>query len=319
MASVGEQAEHGIIPHTMPTNGTRPEMQKIEQDYRRNVAIVEARPKLEQVAIFAWLLLDVALIVYFFFTVVLYLVSGAFAETRSVASIGANAGVSHDAAASRVAQPLLTGDAAVLTRDTGAYDIYATVENVNTDWYAEVTYAFQDGDAVTDEASAVILPGETHYLTSLNYAAATRPSGMELVVKDVHWVRVDRHVIEDVAAFLVDHGNIVADSTYAADVTYENDVVGRSELTLTNATPYAYYAPEFVVLLKRGGTIVGINTVTVPRFEAGSTRDVDVHWFGSIPTSSTVEVIPAINYFDEDAYMDPQGEPAADRRDAGEE
>lgn len=300
----------------MVTTPPRPEIQQIEHDYRRNVAIVEARPKLVQAALFGWLLLDIALLLYFLISVILYLVAGSFAETRDIASIGQNAGVARDAAVARVAQPLLLADTRVLSRDAAAYDMYTTVENVNADWYATITYAFVDGTLTTPTQETTIMPGATQYVYALNVAAAARPAGAELVVADVAWTRIDKHDVADTAVFLAEHEDFVlSEGTYAPDVKLEKETVGRSSFTLQNASSYAYYRPTFLVLLKRGGAIVAINQVTVPQFLAGEVREMAVHWFGSIPTAGTVEAVPIIDYFDPDAFMDPEGVQGEDVRD----
>lgn len=282
-------------------------MQKIEQDYRRNVAIVEARPKLEQGLLFAWLLVDVALIAYFIVSVVLYLVAGSFTEVRSMATIAQNAGDLRDASLARAADPLVLGDVRVLVRDAGSYDVYATVENANNEWYVTFDYSFTDVDAAPQRAT--VMPGETAYVLALGIEAAARPSGAQLKIEHEVWTRVDRHTVPDTAEFLVAHSNFaLSEAAYAVDVALEKDTVGRSVFTLTNNTAYSYYDPEFVVLLKRGGTVVGVNTVTVPKLKAGESREVSVHWFGTAPTSASVEAVPSINYFDEETYMDPEGE-----------
>lgn len=61
--------------------------------------------------------------------------------------------------------------------------------------------------------------------------------------------------------------------------------------------------------------ISGINQVVVPQFVASQTREVEVHWFGAVPTSGSLELIPVINYFDKSAYSAPSGADGTDRRD----
>lgn len=300
------------MPHPQPT----PELQRIERDYRRDVTITETRPRIVQAALFLWALVDVALIIIFIVSVVLYVISGSFADERAFASVGQNAGVSHARAVDRTPDALFTDDARVLARGDGAYDMYAVVENPNGEWYATYTYSFESSTGTTTPIEGVIMPNETRYLVALNLATSARPSGAVLAIDELAWHRIDRHDVADIDAFLAERSNFVVDaSAYAVDVTLADESIGRSTFTVRNATPYAYFRPTFTVLLKKGGTVVGINQVTISEFLAGETRETAVHWFGAVPSGGTVELVPTIDYFDDAVYMDPSGSTDIDLRD----
>lgn len=291
------------------------ELHKIEREYQRDVVITNARPKLVSFGLFVWLLVDSALVVFFLVTVVMYLVSGSFTDQRLVATLDNNVASLHGAAVARAADPLLVGDARVLTHDTGVYDVYAVVENPNTDWYATFSYAFSD-DVSAEPATGFVMPGEKKHVLALGVELAAKPSGVNVEVTDVVWHRVDRHAVPNTEEFLVDHGNfVVTDERYDDSITIDQTKVGDATFTLTNNTAYSYYNPIFVVLLEHGGSVIAVNQVTVPRFMAGESREVTVRWFGQAPGAGTVTVVPAINYFDDEAYASPTGDAATDVRD----
>lgn len=291
------------------------ELHKIDREYQRDMTIVTARPKVVNFALFLWLLLDVGLIVFFLLSVVLYLVSGSFSDQRLVGTLDDNVEALHSAAAARLADPLLVGDPHVLTHDVAVYDVYAILENPNTEWYATFTYQFSD-DVMTEPVAAFIMPGEEKYLLALNVAMEKKPSGVTVAVDDVTWHRVDRHAVANTAEFLVEHENfVVTDSAYDDSVTIDKTKVGDATFTLTNNTPYNYYNPSFIILLKQGGSVIAVNQVSVPQFTAGEVRSMTVRWFGDAPSAGSVEVIPAINYFDEDEYAAPEGDVGEDIRD----
>ncbi len=291
------------------------ELQKIDRDFQRDSTITAARPKVMQLGLLLWLLLDVGLLLFFFLSVVMYVVSGSFKDQRLVGTFDDNVDALHDAAAARVADPLLVGDAHVLTHDVGAYDVYAVIENPNVEWYATFTYQFSD-DVMTEPVEAFIMPGEEKYLLALNSALASKPSSVTVTVDDVVWHRVDRHEVANTAEFLVEHANfVVSESAYDDSITIDTTKVGESTFMLTNNTPYSYYNPTFIMLLTHGNAVVAVNQVAVPSFVAGETRAVSVRWFGDAPGAGSVEVIPAINYFDEDSYAAPEGELRDDIRD----
>lgn len=296
------------------------EFANVERDYHRSVRVVGLRPKLLHAAFFAWALLDAALIIFFLVNVVAYVVSGSFAELRDIATIGQNAGALHDVSLARAAKPMLLGEVHVLARDTGSYDMYAEVENPNAEWYATFDYYFTAGTVHTARTEGSLMPSESRYLLGLNAASDKRPTGADLVVENFVWHRVDRHAIANTAEFLAARSNFVVDaSSYSVDVELKDKSIGRSLVTLRNASAYSYGEPAFVVLLKRSGVVVGVNQVTLSNYYTSETREVNVHWFGAVPTSGSVEVVPVINYFDESMYLDPPGEISEDLRDSLEE
>lgn len=236
----------------MAEQNLRPELQQIERDYQRDVTVLSARPKILQAGLLLWTLVDVALIIFFIVNVIVYIVSGSFTEQREIASIAANAGVANTIAQARMPESLVVDEVKILSRGDATYDLYATVENPNDDWIATLTYVVEYGQDAPKEKEAVILPMQEQYLLELNAEASSRPSGAELVVKDVTWERVDRHEVTDIPEFLTEHANFVVQSAeYAADVTVEQESIARSMFTVKNATPYTYYEPTFVVLLKK--------------------------------------------------------------------
>jgi hypothetical protein len=288
----------------------------IERRYKEGVTVTTWRPKLVIAGLVIWGVIDVVLVIFFLVTITTYVVQGSFDDSRSIGTIGQNAGVLHAAAVARLAKPILTNDAHVLTHDATTYDMYAVVENVNTEWYATFNYHFTAGQVTTPFALGNLMPSESRYLTALNVAAEKRPVGAQLVISDVVWHRVDHHEIVDTAAYLeVRNDWQVTDEVYAPDVVLAADTVGRSTFTLKNATAYSYFLPTFTVLLKRGGAVIGVNEVTLSQFMTGEARAVAVHWFGDIPTSGTVEVLPAINYFEAGVYTKPPSDVLTDPRD----
>ena len=59
---------------------------------------------------------------------------------------------------------------------------------------------------------------------------------------------------------------------------------------------------------------MGVNRTTLSALESGDEIEVAVNWFGSLPSVSSVEVVPEINLFDLDAYKALQGESTRDTR-----
>lgn len=300
-------------PSPSPVN---PELQAVEKQHRRETMVLNARPLLARIVLGVWVAIDAVLLVFFAWNVIGYLVSGSFAEMRSMAALGANVGVIHETIANDAAQDLVVKNVKTLRSSSTANDFYASLENPNTHWYATFTYQFTSGGVATDVYEGFVMPGEAKYLLAMNVKSETRSGSAEIALADIAWHRVNRHDVPDVATWLADHQNfVITNSAYTADVSIASSHVGRSSFTVKNDTPYGYWNPIFVVMLERNGTIVGINQATVERFAAGETRQVDVHWTGEIPSSGTNVVLANINFFDAAAYMMPDGNPATDWRD----
>ena len=293
-----------------------PEMRAIEQMHRRESMIVNARPFLARVFLGTWVAVDAVFLAVFAVVVVGYVVQGSFAELRQAGRLDDNLAAMRAASLERQAHDLEVGAPRVLASTSGAYDVYAIVENPNTEWYATFSYAFAWSDETSAVTDGFVMPGETKFLLALNVASGNKPSSPDITIADVAWHRVNRHDVADTAAWLVDHGNfLVTQTSHDADIELAEDRVARSLFTVENATPYSYWEPTFTVVLTRGGSVVGVHQATVSRFAGGDIRDVEVHWSGEIIPSGTLEVYPNINYFSENAYMTPSGEQATDVRD----
>lgn len=300
----------------MPNDFLSPELQTIEREHRRDVRIVEARPLLMRVGFATLVVVDIIMAIFFVVVIIGYIISGSFSDLRSMASLATNADEMQAIASQSRAKDMSVGSVKVLQGTDTSYDFYTLVKNTNSDWYATFTYVFSSGGTTSRIEDGFVMPGEEKYLMSFGNTAESRPSSVTVTIGELVWHHINRHEAPDVQAWLNEHRNFtVADATYSSDIGLANDKIGRTTFTLTNTTPYAYWTPQFTVILERAGAIVGVSKATVSEFSAGDVRSVEVRWYGELAASGTVTVVPDINYFDEDVYMPPQGMPANDPRD----
>jgi hypothetical protein len=214
------------------------------------------------------------------------------------------------------AQQLTLGSAKVVQGTPTSYDFFATVKNPNADWYATFTYSFSAGSILSRTEEGFVMPGESAYLLSLGVKADSRPSSPSISIENLVWHRVNHHDAPDVSAWLENHGNfLVTTPTYAADIALASASIGRTTFTVTNASAYSYWEPQFTVVLERAGAVVGVSQATLSQFMAGEVRNAEVRWYGDIPLTATATVIPRINFFDTSVYMSPQGSQGIDPRD----
>ncbi len=294
-----------------------PEFQEIEREHQRNIRIVEARPTLFRLLFIVSLVVDIALLAFFVIVVIGYLISGLFDDLRSMVKFSNNIGNFHAIAQQGSAQGLTIGSAKVLQGTPTSYDFYATIKNPNTDWYGTFTYTFTAGGITSRAENGFVMPGESTYLLSLGYPLEARPASPTVSVTNLVWQRVDRHVAPDLTAWLANHSGFkISTPTYAPDIDFATNKVGRTTFTVSNTTAYGYWVPQFTVILERAGAVVGVSRATITELDAGDVRLVDVRWYGELPPTATATVIPAINYFDEASYMPPRGTAGEDIRDS---
>lgn len=299
-----------------PQNPLDSQFQTIEKDHRRDAAIVSARPLLIRTFLGAWVVLDVALVVFFVVTVIVYLVSGSFTEMRNAATLGNNIAATRAISVNNAAEDLVVGSPRVLKSSETAVDFYVAIENPNDDWYATFDYVFSYNGGATESKTGYVMPSEEKYVITLNEKSDSRPSTADIEISNLVWHHVDRHDVADPESWLMDHGDFeISNATYGTDVELAEEEVGRSTFTVKNNSPYAYWEPTFTVILERNGAIVGLHQATVSRFSSGETEEVAVHWSGEVPTSATATLVPNINYFDADVYMSPSGSQGIDLRD----
>ncbi len=293
----------------IPQNPLAGEYREIESTYHRDVAILEARPKIEQWGLILWGMLDVALIVVFVIAVPVYIVSGSFTDLRQAASIIANSANTHSLVLAQAPESLSVGSAVSLAGDTGTTDFLADITNPNTNWYVSFSYTFSYEGGETELAQGFLNPGESEPLTSLHVTTNGLARNAQIIIRDISWHRVDRHVISDVSAFLAERNEFpISNIVSAADIVLGKNSVARTDFTVQNMTAYSYWEPKFIILLMRGGNPVAVQEATASQFSAGETRTVSVRWFQPIPTGASVKIVPAINFFDDGVYMNPKGE-----------
>ena len=285
------------------------EYQAIEGAYKRDVAILEARPKIEQWAFVLWGMLDVVLIGLFVLAVPVYIVSGSFDDRRQAARLLTNESNTHALVLAQAPASLELGVARSLAGEAGYTDFLAEVTNPNLHWSVtfDYTFVYEGGD--TGTYSGFLNPGETRPVTALHVKSTSVIRDSQLVIRNLAWQRVDKHKVPDVAAFLAERNEFpVSNVISAADIIIGKSSVARTDFTIQNLSAYSYWEPKFLIMLMRGGSPVSVQEATVTSFASGETRNISVRWFQPLPAGSTVKIVPAINFFDDEVYMNPLGE-----------
>ncbi len=182
-----------------------------------------------------------------------------------------------------------------------ATDLMLVIQNPNPNWAATVDYQFSMGEAQTQLASAVVLPGDIAYLVSTLRKTGLTPT---YSLSNVRWKRISSQDIPDFSVYRTDHLNFpVKDTTITPTVIPGKGTITRISFTISNATPWSYWNPNFIVLWLGGSDIRGVGQITFDQFRSGQTRTGDLTIFGNIGAIGQVQVIPQINILDPSVYM----------------
>lgn len=203
----------------------------------------------------------------------------------------------------RAAKPLEYGGVSVLATGSGRYDLYISVNNSNPEWWADIVYKFTSASWETEEQRGFILPGEEKPIIVFAQSSESVPRSVSFEMLEVNWHRVDRHAVGPYETWYQDRMSFdIRDITVLKDVEIDTKMIGRVSFTIENRGAYSFYDPDFIILLKRGASVVGVNSITLSSLEAGEIQNVAVNWFDPMPSSSKVEILPNINLFDDNIY-----------------
>jgi hypothetical protein len=212
------------------------------------------------------------------------------------------------------AEDYIEEDVTVISIGSDRYDFFTTLQNPNEDWWATFTYAFEVGDDRTDPVDSYVLPSGVAYLTELGVDSSVPIRNADLVIEDLRWRRLDHHLISDYDTWYEDRMNFVIENVAYETEDEFDETFGRTSFTIENDTAFGYYDVSLLVLLKRGSGVVGVNKTLLTDLESGEEAEVDLSWFGTLPSVSQVEVIPILPLFDIDTYKPAEGESSIDTR-----
>lgn len=196
----------------------------------------------------------------------------------------------------------------VINAGEGKYDLYTTVTNGNTDWWADFTYEFK-GDGMDGKTfRGMVLPSEKRALRRLAYASGRRPSSVQVEITDLRWHRIDHHAIQpDFATWAKERLDVrFSDVAFTPAAADDPLGVGKASFTAFNATGWGYHSLTFFVALYSGSRIVGVNQVIASDFFAGEHRKMEVAWFNELPNVTRVEITPEANLLDDNTYIAPK-------------
>jgi len=276
--------------------------------YRRIRWWLTHRASLRRLALFAWALFDVGLILFscqILFDA--FLGPSSLGEEQAVIALASAQGQSqrHAFVRAHAARPLVSGDPLLFPVRVSQADLYASLTNPNNDWYAYFRYWFVTSDGETKASDGFILPQEEKPLIELGTTfTSSKPSVQSLRIGSVRWYRLPRSIRGRYESWQGERiGFLIRHPSFSKDVLIGKETVARVSFLVSNQTAYGYRTPSFVVLLVRGSSVVGVSRATLSFLRAGEEREVSVHWTGPLPTVSRVRVVTDVDPFRADSYL----------------
>ena len=209
----------------------------------------------------------------------------------------------HDYTINHSADELKIGGVSVFSNGHDHYDFYTSITNPNQEWWADFTYQFVASNFETKIEKGFILPNENKPIIVFSELNDNRPHATKFKILKINWHRVNRHLVGNYDNWYRERMSFeIKKLTIEKGTKIDTKIINQVRFTVDNQGAYSFYDPEFLILLKQGSRVVGVNSVTLSSLTAGESQDVIADWFGDMPNSSKVEIIPNINCFDQSIY-----------------
>ncbi len=226
-------------------------------------------------------------------------------ESRIVQHIAQNE-LTLDTLLQTAPKPVQTSDISIFSATGNRQNFLVQMTNDNTQWWAEFTYHFTNGDVQTPDHKSYILPQSQRYLTELGWRGASFGNA-QLVIDNVRWHRISADVVgagKDYASFANDRNQLqLLNPEYKNDLTIGTQTIGRTNFTLTNPSGFGFWEVEITAILYRAGSAVGVTSIVERTIKPGETRPITIDWFENLPGVSKTELQANVNVLDPSVYL----------------
>lgn len=294
-----------------------PEIKETEKFYKRSRWWIGHREGLRRAGLGLWMFIDVLLVSFALWVMVdTFLISfeGERGLLRSM--LIENQTSLYENTQAEAAEPMrIEGTPTVLASSETAYDFLGFITNPNENWWADFSYQFTYGSGEeTELRTAFVYPGETRPVVALG-EEISRPSNVKLRIPDLRWHRIDPHAVADFDLWKSERLDLLVENAEFTSIGGgSDDTIGRSTFSVTNKSAFSYWSVPLTIMLKRGSSVIGVNTTMLEQLEAGEQAEIELSWFQPLPTVNEIEVIPTLNIFDGSVYMTPRAERSLDTR-----
>ena len=235
-----------------------------------------------------------------------YAVVGYYAD-QQMAEVLTRTTINYEALhATTGAQSLRISSPQLFQGTPGKYDFMVRVKNPNQRWLAWIEYKFVYVGGETQTRLAFVLPGAERLVAELGTTANSYPVDAQLVLTNSVWKNINPHAVSDVENFISSRLQFPVTEVQFTPASLALGLASNQvTFSLTNASPYSYWSPEFYVELLQGSETVGVLPLQFDRFRSGEKRTVDLRSLISGLSVTDVQVYPIVNVFDKNVYIAP--------------
>ncbi|MFH1781009.1 MAG: hypothetical protein ABH835_00095 [Patescibacteria group bacterium] len=185
----------------------------------------------------------------------------------------------------------------------GKVDFLAEISNPNENWAVEsFTYTFSGGGVQTTPQTSFVLPAQKKNLAQFGIptelGTGSKPT---LSITDVVWTKIK----EPLAVVNVEYKEL---EYSAADIKGEE---GESSSLVTgsifNKSAYGFYDSSLLVVMKFGGSPVGVGRVGLDDFKSFEERPVEIRFSQRYPFNVDINPEFEVNILDENNLILPEG------------
>lgn len=188
------------------------------------------------------------------------------------------------------------------------YDFFATAVNPNERWIANVDYHFVYSGGETKVYRSTLLPGSKRPLAAFGQEIESYPGEARFVLDHVTWETIDPHKIFNVGAYLKERLMFNFDNFVFSPPSKTGASVPAFSFDLYNDSAYSFWEAVFYVELLNDNQTVGYIYLSVPNLMSLEKRTVNLRYFGDNLTVTDVKLIPVVNVFDQNIFIQPKGE-----------
>ncbi|MFH0857828.1 MAG: hypothetical protein V1848_03725 [Candidatus Magasanikbacteria bacterium] len=205
-------------------------------------------------------------------------------------------------------QDVQVADIQIFSHTPDQYDFFARVGNPNKKYLVEVTHKFVYAGGETEPNTMVLFPLEEKRLATFGEDVLSYPSPVKFEIVSMRWKRIDPKSLADPQAFIAEHLDYTVDNFAFVQGSSDLRSVPLNSITfdITNESPFGYKDAEFIVELYDNGDMVGALPLSLGEFKTREKYSVDLRFGTGIPYVSEIKLIPLVNVFDREVYLNPE-------------
>ncbi|GEM_PF-5393179 len=259
-----------------------------EREIRESIWVLEHRRRLGKTLVVSLIVLDSALLLLVVFGMVKEFGSLQSRKEMERESVG-----SGRIRAFESPLPIRVNRIETVTEKT-TMDLVAEVENQNQEFEATIEYTFTVAGRALGSWVDVVPARTRSHLVAVG-VSRIKNALIQFEPRTVRWQRTRAHEQGRYAEFKAHVGEVRVKDSARYPTLFGTGV----RFTLVNDTAFHLRQIPTVILLWRGETLVGVNTVVAEYVPSQAQRSLDVRWSESLEASTSMTVEPHVNLLDE--------------------